>query len=52
MKLDKSLSIVTGRYNSDNAVQIEKLEKNQFYCFHPCHVGMLCSKTLTLNCNT
>ena len=32
-----------------DTVQDEKLEKIQFYCFHPCHVGVLCSKTLTVN---
>ena len=32
-------------YENENTVQIEKLEKkNQLYCFHRCHVGMLCSK--------
>ena len=36
-------------YENENAVQIEKLEKNQFYCFHPCHIGVLCSKTLNAN---
>ena len=36
-------------YENENTVQIEKLEKSQFYCFHPCHVGVLCSKTLALN---
>ena len=34
---------------NENTVQSEKLEKIQFYCFHQCHVGVLCSKTLSLN---
>ena len=36
---------------NDITVQSEKLEKSQFYCFHPSHQGVLCSKTLTLNRN-
>ena len=28
-----------------NTVESKKFEKSQFYCFHPCHVGVLCSKT-------
>ena len=35
-------------YENENIVNIENLEKSQFYCFHLCHV---CSKTLTLNRN-
>ena len=40
-------------YDCENIItlQSEKLEKSQFYCFHPCHLGVLCSKTLTLNRN-
>ena len=26
-------------YENENTVQIEKLEKSQFYSFHPCHLG-------------
>ena len=26
---------------NENTVQSEKLEKSQYYCFHPSHVGML-----------
>ena len=33
-------------FENENAVQSEK---SQFYCFHPCHVGALFSKTLTVN---
>ena len=40
-------------YDCENniTVQSEKLEKSQFYCFHPCHVGLLCSKILIAFCN-
>ena len=31
-------------YENENTVQSEKFAKIQFYCFHPCHVGVLCSK--------
>ena len=30
-------------------VQNEKFEKSQFYCFQPRHLGVLCSKILTVN---
>ena len=33
-------------YENKNTIQSEKLQKSQFYCFHPCHVGVLCSKIL------
>ena len=36
---------------NENIVQSEKLEKSQFYCFHPSHIGVLCSKTLIAFCN-
>ena len=36
---------------NENTFQSEKLEKSEFHCFHPCHVGVLCSKTLTVNGN-
>ena len=36
-------------YENENIVKSQKLEKNQFYCFHPYHIGVLCSKNLTLN---
>ena len=36
-------------FEKRNTVQSEKFEKSQLYRFHPCHVGVLCSKTLTLN---
>ena len=32
-------------------LQSGKIEKIQFYCFHPCHIGMLCSKILIAFCN-
>ena len=38
-------------YENNNTIQSEKLEKIQFYCFHPCHVGVLCSKILIAFCN-
>ena len=40
-------------YNFENESigQSEKLEKSQFYCFHPCHVGVLSSKILMALCN-
>ena len=38
-------------YEKRNTVQSEKLEKSQIYCFPPCHIGVLCSKTLTVNRN-
>ena len=31
-------------YENRDTVQSEKPEKSQFYCFHPCHIGVLCSK--------
>ena len=34
---------------NENTVQSEKLEKSQFYCLHPRHIGLLCSKTLDAN---
>ena len=27
-------------YENKNTLQSEKLGKIQFYCFHPCHVGV------------
>ena len=38
-------------YKNENIVKSEKLEKKQFYYFQPCHLGVLCTKTLTLNRN-
>ena len=29
--------------------KVKNLKNVNFFCFHPCHVGVLCSKTLTLN---
>jgi len=34
-------------YENKNTIQSEKIVKSQFYSFLPCHVGVLCSKTLT-----
>ena len=36
-------------YENRNKVSSEKLEKNQFYCFHPWQIGVLCGKTLNAN---
>ena len=36
---------------NENTFQSEKLEKSEVYYFHPCHVSVLCSKTLTVNGN-
>ena len=30
-------------YENRSTVQSKKLEKSQFSCFHPCHVGVWCS---------
>ena len=38
-------------WENENTFQSKKLEKSQFDRFHPCHIGVLCSKTLTLNGN-
>ena len=38
-------------YENKYKVQSEKVEKIQFYCFHLCHVGVLCSKILIAFCN-
>ena len=38
-------------YENRNIAESEKLEKSQFYCFQPCHVGVLCSETFTVNRN-
>ena len=46
-----SFCIMVYDYENENLVQIEKLEKCQVYCFHPFHIGVLWSKTLTLNRN-
>ena len=36
---------------NESIVQSEKLEKSEFYCFHPSHIGVLCSKTFIAFCN-
>ena len=36
-------------FENKDTVKSEKFEKSQFYCFHPCHVGVLFSKTLNAN---
>ena len=36
-------------YENENILQSEKHEKSQFYCFHLRHIGLLFSKTLTVN---
>ena len=28
-------------YENENIVLSEKLERSEFYCFHPCHIGVL-----------
>ncbi len=38
-------------YENKDTVQSEKNQKIQFYCSHPCHVGVLCSKILIAFCN-
>ena len=36
---------------NESIVQSEKLEKSEFYCFHPSHIGMLFNKPLMVNGN-